>query len=258
MADRSLGGAGVLVTRPRRQSAELVATIESRGGRAILFPVIEIAPRSPGDVGEDLAALAEPDITVFVSANAVEHGLDQGGSGAIAAIGPATAAAIEAAARIVDIRPAGGYSSEDLLDEAAMKNVRGKTVRIVRGDGGRELLAKTLRERGARVEYLSVYERRVPDCSAHEVEALEASWKRGEIDAVVVMSVQSLVNLIAMLPDSCRQLLVGTPLVTPAARVLKEALGRLPGASAALASGPGARELVDAVADVVRPSGRNP
>lgn len=252
MADRALEGAGVLVTRPRRRSAELVSAIEARGGRAVLFPVIEIVPRSPGDVRDDIAQLSEADITVFISANAVEHGLEYA-AGAIAAIGPATAAAIESAARIVDIRPAAGYASEHLLDEPALKDVAGRTVRIVRGDAGRELLATTLRERGANVEYLSVYERRMPDCPDEAVAALESEWRRGDIGVVVVMSVQSLDNLLAMLPDSCRDLLAATPLVTPSARVLKESLERLPGAGVVLAAGPRAGDVVDTIVTTVRP-----
>ena len=76
MADAPLAGIGVLVTRPAGQAAELVAAIEAAGGRSIGFPVIEIAPRSPQAIEADLAGLADPDIVIFISRNAVEHGLD--------------------------------------------------------------------------------------------------------------------------------------------------------------------------------------
>jgi len=248
MPDGPLAGLGVLVTRPVQQSAALARAIEAAGGRAVCFPVIEITPRSHQDVAADAARLARPDIVIFVSRNAVEHGLEWSDGARIAAVGPATAAAIRAAARVVDIVPAGGFDSESLLAEAALADVAGKTIRIIRGNGGRELLAATLRERGAHVDYLEVYSRARPAIDDGEIAALCARWRRGEIGVVTVMSVESLDNLLAMLPKSCRSLLVETPLVTPAARVLKEAGDRLPGCPAMLAAGPGEDEMVRAIA----------
>jgi uroporphyrinogen-III synthase len=183
-----------------------------------------------------------------VSRNAVEHGLAWTGSGAIAAVGPATAAAIEAAARVVDIRPASGFDSESLLAEPALTDVSGKTIRIIRGNGGRELLATTLRERGAHVDYLEVYTRRAPGYSQTAIEDIEGKLNAGEIDVAVVMSVESFRNLLALLPESSHAALAKTRLVTPAARVIKEVTDRLPGCPVTLADGPGADEIVRAIA----------
>lgn len=250
MADAPLAGIGVLVTRPAGQAGELVTAIEAAGGHCIGFPVIEISPRSPQAIEADLAGLPDPDIVIFISRNAVEHGLAWSGDGVIAAVGPATAAAIEASARVVDIRPAGGFDSESLLAESALTEVRGKTIRIIRGNGGRELLATTLRERGARVDYLEVYRRCTPDYSEQEIANVTGQIERGEIGAIVVMSVESLGNLLSLLPESCRRALAKTRLVTPASRVLKEVTDRLPGCPATLADGPGADEIVRAIAAV--------
>jgi uroporphyrinogen-III synthase len=248
MADAPLAGVTVLVTRPAEQAGDLVAAIEAAGGRSIVFPVIEIAPRSPQAIDAELAGRENPDIVIFISRNAVEHGLAWSGDAAIAAVGPATAAAIEAAARVVHIRPTSGFDSESLLEESALKAVRGKTIRIIRGNGGRELLATTLRERGAHVDYLEVYARRLPDHPESEIDAVGQQLTAGEIGAVVVMSVESLHNLLALLPESCRPAFAKTRLVTPACRVIKEVAGRLPGCPATLAEGPGADEIVRAIA----------
>ncbi len=247
MADRALQGVGVLVTRPRTQAIELVDAIEARGGDAYCFPVIEIAPREDLEVHADAASLAAPDIVIFVSRNAVEYGIRHTDDGLIAAIGPATARAVQAAGRVVDISSAAGYDSEHLLAEDALRNVEGKRIRIIRGSEGRELLADTLRERGAEVDYLSVYERRLPEVGPETLADLESRWRQGRINVITIMSVQSLENLARLLPDWCAGQLESTPLVTPAGRVLKEALDRFPASRPILAPGPGAAEMVQAI-----------
>jgi uroporphyrinogen-III synthase len=258
MGETLLEEAGVLVTRPRQQSIGLIDAIEAAGGRSIAFPIIEIVPRTATAINEDSAALHVPDIAIYVSRNAVEHGLEFNPDGAVAAVGPSTAAALESAGRVVDIVPAKGFDSESLLAEPAMNDVANKTVRIVRGNGGRELLADTLRERGANVEYLTVYERRLPEYSQADLDDLARRWDAGEIDVVTIMSLESLRNLLSLLPESCVAALGDTPLVTPAERVLKEAQERLPDATVILATSPAADDMVRAIATLgQQPSGQH-
>lgn len=248
MSDSSLDGIGVLITRPRQQSIELAEEIEALGGTAIVFPSIDIVARDEDAIANDLAGLSsKADITIFISRNAVQHGIGYA-SGNLAAIGPTTAEEIERAGQSLAIQPSAGFDSEHLLAEAAFDNIDGKTIRIIRGNVGREKLAETLSERGAKVEYLSTYERRVPVYTANVLMDLENRWRAGEIDAVVVMSVQSLVNLQLLLPEWCLRQLPKTLLVTPATRVLKEALSQLPGCHAILAAGPRAGEIANSLA----------
>jgi len=247
MPDGPLQGVGVLVTRPRTQAIELVDAIEAAGGNAYCFPVLEIAPFEELDISNSVSRLGTPDVVVFVSRNAVEHGIKFTGGALIAAIGPATAKAVEAAGRFVDIQPAAGYDSEHLLAEEPLRDMAGKTVRIIRGTNGRELLAEELKQRGANVEYLSVYERRLPEIGADTAADLEAEWRGGHINVVTVMSVQSLANLVELLPDWCAAQMKNTPLVTPSGRVLKEALDRYPASRPILAPGPGAKDMIDAI-----------
>jgi uroporphyrinogen-III synthase len=247
MPEAPLKGVGILVTRPRTQAAELVDAIESRGGTAYCFPVLEIVPFDELDVRNSVSHLGKPDIVIFVSRNAVEHGIGYTGGGAIAVIGPGTARAVAAAGRVVDVVPVAGYDSEHLLAEARLQDVAGKRVRIIRGSDGRELLAEELKRRGAIVEYLSVYERRLPQVDADSRADLERRWRRGDIDVVTVMSVQSFTNLLQLLPPWCVGQLESTPLVTPAGRVLKEVLSRFPASRAILAPGPGAEDMAEAI-----------
>ncbi len=245
MPDKPLAGVGVLVTRPREQAADLVDAIENAGGQATLFPVLEIEARPTNAIQADADALPAPDIVIFVSTNAVRYGKDFTGDADVAAVGPATTNALQDAGINVDIRSGSGFDSEHLLDESALRDVRGRQVRIIRGDAGRELLADTLRERGANVTYLPVYSRRLPSTDAATLSSLENAWS--EINVVTVMSVQSLDNLLALLPPSCRDRMPQARLVSPAKRVIKEALDRLPGVRTTLAAGPQANDVLDAI-----------
>ena len=212
MSERLLDGAGILITRPRHQADQLANAIESHGGIAHLFPVIEILPGDTAAIEAEVANLQTPDVTVFISRNAVRHGLPYA-AGKIAAIGPATVDALRTAGTAVDICPDAGFDSEHLLAEAAFDDVADKTIRIIRGENGRDLLASTLKERGAHVDYVCTYSRATPEYSGSDLASLEQQWRNGEISAVTVMSVHSLRNLIALLPDWCREQIGLTPLV---------------------------------------------
>lgn len=254
MTDSPLQGVSVLVTRPRAQARDLVDAIERKGGTAICLPVIEIMPRDIAAISSDAAKLPPADIAIFVSSNAVANGISYAESALTAAIGPATAKAIEASGRTLGITPSGGYDSESLLREAALQNVGGKHIRIIRGNDGRELLAETLRERGATVSYLAVYERVMPEISDESLLEVEKACLGGEIRAITIMSIQTLNNLLSAVPQSLADELMKVPLVTPAARVIKEALDRFPASRPVLASGPQAIDMVDAIIAVTGPT----
>jgi uroporphyrinogen-III synthase len=222
---RALAGVRVLVTRPAEQAAELARRIEAEGGEAVIFPVLAIEPVS--DLAEVRAALGPlpHDVVVFVSPNAVAHGhallaAPTARAPAIAAVGPSTARALEALGYPVAIRPAAGYTSEALLAVPALRDVRARRVLIVRGQGGRELLAETLRARGASVAYAEVY-RRIPTNA--DASVLRARWRNRGIDVVTALSVETLDALQAILGDEGRALLSRAVLVTASDRVLKRA-----------------------------------
>lgn len=258
MSGGALSGYRVLVTRPARQADELVAAIESVGGEAIRFPVIQIVARNPAVVAQELASLPKPDIAIFVSRNAVDYGLSafRNSDVCIAAVGPTTKAALEAAGSDVAISVDTGFDSEHLLTHPALIDVRDKAVTVVRGESGRELLADTLRIRGANVSYLSAYRGEMRRASPGEVEALDKRWCGGGIDCVTTMSVETLKNLLCQLPPSSLERLRQTPLVAPGARVIQTAMELVPGISGVMASGPRTADMLNALIET-RHSGRN-
>jgi uroporphyrinogen-III synthase len=245
-----LSGCGVLITRPAEQSGPLIDAIVAAGGTALCLPALEISARDADEIAAELDGLPEPDITLFVSPNAVRFGIAYAG-GLVGAIGPGTAAAIREAGVTVDIVPSAGYASEQLLMEDTLNDLRGRTVRIVRGQSGRELLGSTLAHRGARVDYLGVYERRAASPDPQTVDEVLSRWERGGIDAWTIMSVETLDHFLDIVGVRGRELAARTPLVTPAERVIIEAGERLPGAFVSQSDGTSPDALVDAIDAVI-------
>ena len=247
MSDAGLGGCGVLITRPEHQSHDLATAVEAAGGKVFRFPAIDIVGRNIDDIGRESAALPDPDIVVFVSSNAVAYGLAavKANNARIAAVGPATRAAIEAVGMDVDIFPDHGFDSEHLLDHAALRDVSGFNVVIVRGQSGRELLADTLRERGANVDYLCVYERRAHEPTLAELEDLGSALSQQRIRFVTVLSVDTLEHLVQIVPPQVLSLLRQMTLVAPSTRVLQTASELIPGIATELAAGPQAPAMVN-------------
>ena len=210
-----LRGLSVLVTRPADQAEKLCGMIEAAHGRPLRFPAMEILPADKPEAARQLFGAITPDtLLVFVSVNAVVHAfpllpealpLDL----QIAAIGRATAAALEEYGLPATLIPEQRFDSEGLLGLDALQDMQGQHVIIVRGNGGRELLKQKLEKRGATVVYAEVYERHIPERSADN---LVHGWTQ-LVDAVTVTSSEMLDNLLQMLGEQGRELLRETPLV---------------------------------------------
>lgn len=213
----------MLVTRPAHQAQALVRLIEAAGGEAVLLPTIEITePADPAALEEALAALAHTAFAIFISPNAVEHGLARlrahGGWPAglrFAAVGEGTARALRAAGATDIIAPAGRFDSEALLALLPAGLVRGRTILLFRGEGGREQLAAALGARGAQVVPAVCYRRVLP--AAPAAEAL-GRIRRGEIDVITATSSEGLRNLLVLAGEPAHARLLATPLVVVSER----------------------------------------
>jgi len=219
-----LNGAHVLVTRPEHQAENLSRLIEQRGGIAVRFPTLEIVPLDDAEpVKTTLENLDSVHWVIFISANAVNFALKANGgkirfteSVRFAAVGQSTALAMKIAGLPVDLVPEAGYNSEALLAMPQLQQVEGQNFLIVRGEGGREQLATTLRSRGATVNYLEVYKRIIPRIdSSPVVELLE----QHRLDVITVTSAEALQNLHFMLGERNNELLSLIPLVVVSDRI---------------------------------------
>lgn len=244
---RPLAGRTVLVTRPAQQAAALAQAICAAGGAAFVFPALAIEAVPVEALRVPLAQLAEADIAIFISPNAAQFGMTAihacGGLPAsveVFAVGPGTARALREQGIDAVITP-DGQDSEALLALPQLQDVAGKRVVIVRGVGGRALLADTLAARGAEVHLLECYRRVRPQADATP---LLARWQAGGIDAVTVTSAETLANLAALLGEAGTPLLLHTPLFAPHEKIAEAArrfgIGRViatPGGDAGLMEG---------------------
>lgn len=220
-----LQGVGVLVTRPAAQAGSLCELIEQQGGTAIRFPVLEIVePADPHAVTRFSARMDAFDWIFFVSANAVNMAVPVilerrtwPESLQIAVIGKRSAEELQRFGLVADLLPQHRFDSEGLLALPPMQQMDGQRCVIIRGGSGRDLLARTLRERGAQVEYVDAYRRIRPHVDAS---VIVAQWRAGKIDIVLVNSVESLQNLVEMLGSDGKSLLLATPLLVVSERLV--------------------------------------
>ncbi len=224
-----LAGKTIVVTRPRAQAAPLAQAIEAAGGTPLLFPLLEIHPADdPASLAEAVARLGEYAFAIFISPNAVDHAwpaiAQLGWPSALrpAAVGQGTVRALAAHGVSGCVAPTERFDSEALLalPELAAAAVDGRRIVIFRGDGGRELLADTLRERGARVDCVTCYRRSGP---ADGVAPLLAAWRAGRLDALTVSSSEGLRYLVDLLDGEGQAFLRQTPVFVPHARIADNA-----------------------------------
>jgi uroporphyrinogen III methyltransferase/synthase len=170
-----LAGATVAVTRARAQASSLAGALRALGADVIEAPAIRIVPTS-----DELPALAEFDLLCLTSANGAEllferlaaRGEDARAlAGAtVAAIGPGTARALREHGVIADVVPE-RFVAEGLID--ALAGVEFSRVLIARAASARDVLPDALRERGASVEVVSLYETLVEPIEPAAIAAIE-------------------------------------------------------------------------------------
>ena len=207
---RPLFGRRVLVTRARHQASALADLLRREGASPIELPTIELAAvADDAELDAMVRRLASRDYAwcLLTSTNAVDWlcaAVVQRGHDArlfagckLAALGTATAESLKQRGLIADLT-AGEFTSDGLL--AAMPaDLSGARVLLPRGDGASPGLVAGMRERGATVDEVVLYESRAP--AEPDAEALR--WLReGRIDVVTFASSSSVRNLKALLgPD---------------------------------------------------------
>jgi uroporphyrinogen-III synthase len=159
-----LDGVRVLVTRPADPESDFIASLERRGAIVASLPLIEIGP--PPDERALRAAVSSAeqfDWVAFASAAGVEGFVRRrerplpAPRPQLAAVGPATARAIEASlGRSPDLVPE-RYSGEALADALNARTSATEHILIVQAEDARPALAARLRSAGRKVTTVAAY-----------------------------------------------------------------------------------------------------
>ena len=223
---RSIENMRVLVTRPQPQAEKLCKQIETGGGIAIHLPVLAIeALQDKSGILRKLQAMTDFKMGIFTSQNAAIHTLEILGGHLsllqdmnLVAIGRSTAGILQQAGIDKVIYPQRLSSSEILLQLGIMQpeNIKGIKIIIFRGQGGRDLLARQLQDRGAYVEYLEVY-RRTP--VHYDKSVLDEICFRQKPDSIVITSGEGLHKLFDMLSSEQREFMLNLPMIVLSERV---------------------------------------
>lgn len=231
----------VLLTRPAEESTVLAATLAQHGIYSSSLPLLAIEPLAEwAEQRAQLAALAANRALIVVSKPAARLLLERLAHSQIHApaeqpwfsVGAATAQILLHQHANVHY-PEQADDSEALLAlprlQQAMAACQTPKVLIVRGEGGRELLAERLRGQGAEVDYLPLYRRVLP---VYPPATLIQRVRAERLNALVVSSGQGFVHLRELAGEAWGEL-AQLPLFVPSPRV------------AELACAAGAHSVVD-------------
>jgi uroporphyrinogen-III synthase len=181
----------VLVTRPAAQAHAWVELLRGSGVDAVALPLIGIEPAvDPQPVRDAWLDLASQRLVAFVSPNAAEHFFRHRPADAewpaatlAGSPGPGTSKTLMAlgvppSCLVEPASDAPQFDSEALWSRLSLHDWNGRQALVVRGDGGREWLAQTLRQHGAHVRLIGAYRRAVPRFDAAQASLLDAAIAR--------------------------------------------------------------------------------
>jgi uroporphyrinogen III methyltransferase/synthase len=165
---RPLHGRRIVVTRARAQASGLATTLHALGAEVIEMPAIRVEPRiDSAEVGQAIDAIHTYALVCFTSPNGVrllfealrKAGLDARAlaNATVAAIGPGTAQALAEHGIAADVVPE-RFVAEALVEALAGVEVSGRPVLVARAAEARDVLPDALRERGAKVDVVALYE----------------------------------------------------------------------------------------------------
>ena len=199
----------ILITRRKEQAGDLQHELERHGATVHFLPTIQIIPPSDwAPVDAALKGLAAFDLIVFASVNAVTlffHrcvalGIspDLLSSIAVAAVGRKTGAELERLKLRVQLIP-DEFSATSLVGHLAKQGVNGKRVLVPEGSLARPEHVQGLREVGAEVHPITVYQTIAAD--VQDAGPVLQLIQQGKMDVVTFASPSAAQNFARLLPD---------------------------------------------------------
>lgn len=224
-----LRGKLIWLTRPAGTAGDMGSRFEQLGARVLNAPVLEIRALPAGHPALAAAAelaggLGNYRHVLFISGNAVNHGMPLLKRQCpvwppytrVYAIGKSTARLLEKHGLEVLQPAAARMNSEGLLELPQLQSIAADKVLIVRGIGGREHLARALRDRGAGVDYLEAYQRVKSGTLADEI---NRQLGAGSVDYIVAASGETVTSIVDLVDRSIQGQLKAVAIVVPGARV---------------------------------------
>jgi uroporphyrinogen-III synthase len=201
-----LAGTRILIMRAARQAGTLARLLRERGAKVVSVPVIEIVPaQSFAPLNAAISNLVKFDWVILTSVNGVDalfrcmksRSIPASALQAmqIAAIGPATRAAIEQRGLEVAAMPR-EYVAEAVVHSLKNK-VRGKRVLLVRAAEARDVIPRELRRGGAKMTVVAAYETVMP---ADARKRLRSLFLQRPPDVITFTSSSSVRNFLQALP----------------------------------------------------------
>lgn len=219
----------ILVTRPNPSGEKLVQRIRSLGKMAFHAPLIEIIPGNElALLPTKLAQLTNGDRVFFLSPNAVWHAnsaLDLTGRKwpdtlSYYGIGHSTASAFYQLTNLPIQLSQAGETSETLLKLPGLQSLLGKKSLLLRGNGGRELLASTLKKRGSYIDYCECYQRQP---IKYDQQTFQLHWQQANIRTIIVTSDEMLHLLFNLITDDVKPWLLSRHLIIVSERLASTA-----------------------------------
>jgi uroporphyrinogen III methyltransferase / synthase len=223
---RPLHGHRVVVTRARAQASGFAATLRGLGAEVVELPAIRIEPRTESEEVKTVAgALGIYELVCLTSPNGVRllfEAMENAGVDAralagvtVAAIGPGTARALADRGVLADVVPE-RFVAEGLLEALEDHEVDGARVLVARAAEARDVLPDALRERGAEVDVVALYETVREQPADEEIEAAQGA------DYITFTSSSTVTNLTEALgrdrfPSGARIVSIG-PITSETAR----------------------------------------
>jgi len=201
---KPLSGMRILVTRPIQQAQTLSEKLRQLGATTVELPTIEIVPVENTDrLDRAVKSLDKYDWVIFTSVHGVQFllkrmaevkiALETLDKVKVAAIGPATAAALKRVLKKPDYMPT-EYLSGKIVE--GLGEVKGKRILLPRADIASKKLPALLRERGALVEEVVAYRTVIPrDLTAERLKSILAE----RVDLVTFTSPSTVRNLARVL-----------------------------------------------------------
>ncbi len=221
--NRRLSGRRVLVTRARAQASGLASRLDALGAEVVELPLARFAEPESWQPLQNALADATAGWWAFTSVNAVEawwrqlrardHDARQLAGTSLAAVGTATAAALERCGLHADvIAPAGTADSlaDALISHSQLARSQPTHVVLPQADNARAILAARLRAAGWQVTTVTVYRTVALEQPAIEcVERLDAATFASAATAERFIAAVPAAQVSALLAAGCRCYAIG-------------------------------------------------